>query len=150
MKINIEGVIILVLLVLMLIVANKPEKTVLVYPNISKPVIIDFGGCTNGTCVLLVYNNGTKTVRCNQISVYADKKFYGTLNNFKDPYGQRCDYIQPKKYVRLVTPDLCAGGTEKVIIESNFTDSIVPDNHLYSMYISSFLCATLQYNKTSI
>ncbi len=143
-------IIILLIMVLVLIPSHRVEKIyVEKEANISRPLIADFGGCNNGNCILIIYNNGTKRIKCNQIKLYRDGKFYSNIADFKDIYGQPCDYIDPKKYIKLKTPNLCQG-VEKITIKSNFTSSIIQDERLYSMYVSNYLCLEKEYNKTKI
>ncbi len=150
-KETVKNSIIVILVVVLLVLIPQKSKVIYIHeePNISRPIIMDYGGCENGRCILIIYNNGTKKVMCRDILVYRDGHFYGHLNDFKDAYGQKCSYIQPKKYVRLVTPDLC-NRTEKISIRTNFTDSLINDDHLYSEYVSSYLCIMNEYNKTKI
>jgi len=148
---KIERIIIILLIILLLISLSHNEKKIYIYHdfNISKPIIVDFGGCTKNGCILLLYNNGTKTVKCKNIKLYRDGKFYSTLDKLSDIYGQPCDYIQPNRFIRLKTPNLCQD-VEKITIKSNFTDSLINDDRLYSFYISNYLCIEHQYNKTKL
>ncbi len=148
---NWKDAVIAVLIVFVILLIPPREKIVYVKKeiNISKPLIADFGGCSDSGCILLVFNNGTKRIECESIKLYRDGKFYTTLDKFPDIYGQACDYIDPKKYIRLRTENLC-DGTEKLTIVTNFTDSLIPDERLLSFYVSNYLCLEHQYNRTNI
>ncbi len=71
-------------------------------------IVAEDYGCSGGSCFLVVSNAGSENTSCSRVSLYGDSEFIGTLDEFTDIYGSKCEKISPGMFQVLSVPDMCS------------------------------------------